>query len=166
MKICLATSQHALVRLKHATSGQWKQSEAALSQDCYLHRVFYILDLKTISGLNLLSFLIKCPVGFQRTKSITFVSCDRFHSAGLTFCLSAPLPTVSTHVSLSIIHCPSFPLRPLYFTICPFCDLGACGRQGDGLQAALEIGSRPAHGRADQLISPRSQRLCKKSGRE
>lgn len=79
----------------------------------------------------------------------------------LPLCPLFPLPLVSPSftvcLSLSVL---------FHFTICPFCDLGVCGRQGDGLQAAVEISSRPTHGRADQLISPRSQKHCRKSGRE
>ena len=63
--------------------------------------------------------------------------------------LSASLPVISTHITPSFTVCLS-----LSAPACPLCDLGLCGRQADRLQAAEEIGSRPRHGRADQLIKP------------
>lgn len=72
--------------------------------------------------------------------------------------LSASLPTVSPHVSPSITHCLSFPLRPFHFTVCPLCNLGMCGRLREGLQAAVEIGSWPGRGQADHPIRPRKDR--------
>lgn len=61
--------------------------------------------------------------------------------------LSASLPVISTHVSPSIIHCLSFPLQqPLVLYVTWACVAGR--------QRGEEIGSRPRHGRADQLIKP------------
>lgn len=110
-----------------------KTSQKQLHQDCYLHCLLYILELKNYFRLELTLF--------SYHMSNQFNPLLLFHIIGFTesVSMSASLPTFSTHVSLSIVHCPSFPLHPFHFAMCPFCDLSLSGRQRDGLQAAVEI---------------------------
>lgn len=110
-----------------------KTSQKQLHQDCYLHCLLYILELKNYFRLELTLF--------SYHMSNQFNPFHLFHMIGFTesVSMSASLPTFSTHVSLSIIHRLSFPLHPFHFTVCPLCDLGPSGRHRDGHQAAVEI---------------------------
>lgn len=90
VKTHLITSQHAVVQLKCAIPGQWKKKVKTVRDSSLRIVIFTVssifLILKLFESWTYSVFLSVC---LERAKAITFVSCDRFHSTGLTFCLSA-----------------------------------------------------------------------------